>query len=95
METAASIQKKTAKSSGKKTKKEPTLEQILQQLDELTSQMEQQDLPLDQMMSLYKQGKELEKKARQLLDQSQKELEILSAGEDIPGSASLGENEDG
>lgn len=95
METAASTEKKTAKSSGKKTKKEPTLEQILQQLDELTSQMEQQDLPLDQMMSLYKQGKELEKKARQLLDQSQKELEILSAGEDIPGSTSLGENEDG
>lgn len=63
-------------------KNEMTVEQMLARLQTITDQMETGQLQLSQMMELYKEGKGLEKKIRDMLDLTEKEIEILNTGLD-------------
>lgn len=59
-----------------------TLEESMARLEEITQTMEKETLPLDQMMALYKEGKKLEQKCREMLSQAEKEVEILRGEEE-------------
>ena len=61
------------------SEKELTVEELMENLQNITTRMEKEALPLSDMMKLYKEGKELEKKIRERLDLTEKEIEILSA----------------
>ena len=43
--------------------------------------MEQEQLPLSEMMNLFKQGKTLEKQVKEMLDLTEKQIQMLSAEE--------------
>lgn len=58
-----------------------SLEDAMKRLDEITSIMEKETLPLNEMMSLFKEGKLLEEKCKALLDQAEKEIMELKADE--------------
>lgn len=57
------------------------METLLERLNEITVRMETEKLPLSEMMQLFKEGKALEKQAKELLDLSEKEIQVLSAEE--------------
>ena len=59
--------------------KEPGIEVLMARLEEITSQMEKETLPLAEMMELYKEGRALEKKIKKMLDLTEKEIEVLGA----------------
>ena len=63
-------------------KNEMTVEQMLDRLQAITDQMETGQLQLSQMMELYKEGKSLEKKIREMLDLTEKEIEMLNTAFD-------------
>ncbi|MBQ7059330.1 MAG: exodeoxyribonuclease VII small subunit [Firmicutes bacterium] len=69
--------------------KDTGIEVLMARLEEITSQMEKESLPLADMMALYKEGRTLEKKIRTLLDLTEKEIEILSADEAEDGEEQL------
>ena len=56
-----------------------TLEEVMERLSAITEKMEKETLPLDQMMALYKEGKALEKEAKERLVQADEEIRILEA----------------
>ncbi len=58
-----------------------TLEQVMERLNAITEKMEKETLPLDQMMALYKEGKALEKEAKEQLLKADEEIRILEAQE--------------
>lgn len=65
------------------TLQELTLEEAMQKLEEITEKMEEETLPLADMMALYKEGKKLQEHAKALLDMAEKELLVLEQGEDM------------
>ena len=69
--------------------KDTGIEVLMTRLEEITSQMEKETLPLADMMALYKEGRTLEKKIREVLDMTEKEIEILSADSAEDGKEQL------
>ncbi|MBO4888752.1 MAG: exodeoxyribonuclease VII small subunit [Firmicutes bacterium] len=69
--------------------KDTGIEVLMTRLEEITSQMEKETLPLADMMALYKEGRTLEKKIREVLDMTEKEIEILSADSAEDGEEQL------
>lgn len=63
-------------------KKEMTLEASMARLEEITSTLEKEKLPLKDMMKLYKEGKQLEKQCMELLNKAEEEVRILEADEE-------------
>ena len=61
--------------------KQPTVEELLDRLSDITNRMEQEQLPLSEMMKLFKQGKTLEKQVKEMLDLTEKQIQMLSAEE--------------
>ena len=53
----------------------------MERLDAITVRMEQENLPLDEMMALYKEGLELQKYCVKVLDTTEKEIMILQQDE--------------
>ena len=53
----------------------------MERLDAITVRMEQENLPLDEMMALYKEGLELQKYGVKVLDTTEKEIMILQQDE--------------
>ena len=68
--------------------KDTGIEGLMERLEEITNRMEKESLPLADMMALYKEGRILEKKIRQALDLTEKEIEILSSEEQAEGELS-------
>ena len=66
----------------RKSKKEPTFEEGLAQLEKIASQMEKNELPLDQLLKLYEQGMALSKMLSEKLTTAQNQLQILSLNSD-------------
>ena len=62
-------------------KENKTLEQVMERLNAITEKMEKETLPLDQMMALYKEGKALEKEAKEQLLKADEEIRVLEAQE--------------
>ena len=69
--------------------KDTGIEVLMTRLEEITSQMEKETLPLADMMALYKEGRTMEKKIREVLDMTEKEIEILSADSAEDGEEQL------
>lgn len=63
-------------------KKPKTLEEVMDRLLVITKTMEEKTLPLDQMMALYKEGKTLEKEAKEMLIKADEEIRILEEEEE-------------
>ena len=61
-----------------------TLEDAMQRLEEITVKMEEEALPLADMMALYKEGKKLQEQCKKQLDLAEKEILMLDQleGED-------------
>ena len=55
--------------------------EAMERLDAITVRMEQENLPLDEMMALYKEGLELQKYCVKVLDTTEKEIMILQQDE--------------
>lgn len=65
----------------KKQSQPKSFEQAMQELDEIVSQMEGGDLPLEQMLAAYKRGAQLVQFCRQQLEQAQMEVKKLEDNE--------------
>ncbi|MFR2466717.1 MAG: exodeoxyribonuclease VII small subunit, partial [Clostridia bacterium] len=53
--------------------KPSTFEEAMERLDAITMRMEQENLPLEEMMALYKEGLALQKYCVKVLDTTEKE----------------------
>lgn len=63
--------------------KEPTFEQAMKRLEEITDKLEEGDLPLEQSLALFEEGMKLSKLTQQKLDLAQHKVEqLLGIGED-------------
>lgn len=62
--------------------KPATFEEAMERLDAITMRMEQENLPLEEMMALYKEGLELQKYCVKVLDTTEKEIMILQQDEE-------------
>ena len=58
-----------------------SLEEAMQRLEEITEKMEEEALPLADMMALYKEGKKLQEKCKKQLDLAEKEILMLDQAE--------------
>ncbi|MDO5146777.1 MAG: exodeoxyribonuclease VII small subunit [Eubacteriales bacterium] len=58
-----------------------TLEQGMEELDDILYQLEGSELSLSQSMALYKKGVKLLEKCHQVLDKTEKEIIILQEGQ--------------
>ncbi|AFQ43057.1 exodeoxyribonuclease VII small subunit [Desulfosporosinus meridiei] len=59
-----------------------SLEMGLQSLEEIVRTLEQKDLPLEKALNLFKDGVGLVQYCSQVLDQAEKQMEILLEGSD-------------
>ena len=64
--------------------KPSTFEEAMERLDDITMRMEQENLPLEEMMALYKEGLALQKYCVKVLDTTEKEITILQQDEEEP-----------
>lgn len=65
------------KTAGKKAEKKRSLEELFQELEAVTMQLEAQDLPLEEAFAKYRLGMELLKECNEAVDTVEKELQIL------------------
>ncbi len=67
---------------GSEEKKELTLEESFQKLDELIARLENRDIPLEESFAIYKEGMDLLKSSREKIDTVEKKmLQISEDGE--------------
>ena len=62
--------------------KEPTFEEALVELEEITRSLESGRLSLDDSIKAYERGMELRKIAQEMLEKAEKKLEYLEKRED-------------
>lgn len=76
-ETTGVEKKTTQKKSTQKTEKKRTLEELFTELEVITSELEAQELPLEEAFFKYRRGMELLKECNAAVDTVEKELQIL------------------
>ena len=59
------------------TEKEPELEELFEQLEEVTGKMEEKDTSLEESFALYRKGMELLKTCKDKIDRIEKKVQIL------------------
>ncbi len=59
---------------------ELTYETALAELEEITGQLESEQLPLEKMLELYARGQELANRCNQLLDEAELKIKTLNTG---------------
>jgi exodeoxyribonuclease VII small subunit len=62
--------------------KKPDFETALAELEALVSKLESGDLSLDQSLACFKRGVELTRHCQSVLDEAQKNVELLATGAD-------------
>lgn len=68
--------------SSMETQKPPeTFEAALDELDQITTQMERGEVPLDESLRLYARGTFLIRHCQERLDAAEKQIEVLGKGE--------------
>lgn len=67
-----------------KAVEELMLEEAMAELEQLSQQMEQQDITMERSMELYERGLLLAKHCRQKLEAYQKRIAILENGQETP-----------
>ncbi len=60
--------------------KQPSLEESMKALEEIIVRMEEEELPLEQSFSMYKQGMDLLMQCNKAVDKVEKELKIIEEG---------------
>lgn len=63
------------------TKKKPTFEESLKQLEALSEKMKGQDVPLEEAIASYKEGLKYYETCRSILDEAVQEIETLTKAE--------------
>ena len=63
-------------------KKKLTFEQSVDRLEEIVSQLERGDAPLEQAMALFEEGAGLLRECTRQLDEAEQKVTLLTAGED-------------
>ncbi|MBS1473703.1 exodeoxyribonuclease VII small subunit [Massiliimalia massiliensis] len=63
-----------------RTKKLPSFEETVQELEQIIARLEQGELNLDESLTLYEQGIALTRQCSQQLESAQLKLEELKAG---------------
>ena len=63
-------------------KKKLTFEQSMARLEEIVSQLERGDAPLEQAMVLFEEGAGLLRECTRQLDEAEQKVTLLTAGED-------------
>ena len=58
-----------------------SVEEAMQRLEEITLKMEEEALPLADMMALYNEGKKLQEQCKKQLDLAEKEILMLDQAE--------------
>ena len=61
----------------KKTTPPPSFENSIEQLEAIVSQMEEENLPLEELLSNYEKGHELLTNCQSLLDNARKRIEVV------------------
>ncbi len=67
----------TRKKTEKKAEKRRTIEELFWELDTVTSELEAEELPLEEAFLKYRKGMELLKECNAAVDMVEKELRIL------------------
>lgn len=67
----------TKKTTAKKAEPKRTVEELFAELEELTMQLEAEELPLEAAFLKYRRGMELLKECNAAVDMVEKELQIL------------------
>ena len=62
-------------------KKKLTFEQSMARLEEIVSQLERGDAPLEQAMALFEEGAGLLRECTRQLDEAEQKVTLLTAGE--------------
>ena len=70
-------EKKATKKTTKKAEEKRTLEDLFRELENVTAELEAQELPLEEAFSKYRRGMELLKECNAAVDTVEKELQIL------------------
>ncbi len=60
-------------------KHKPTFEESLQRLQNIVSSLEEENLPLEKSIQLYKEGVTLSKTCREQLENAKHEIQLLNA----------------
>lgn len=61
----------------KKPEKKRTLEELFEELETVTAELEEEELPLEEAFLKYRRGMELLKECNSAVDKVEKELQIL------------------
>ena len=59
----------------------PSFEQALERLEEIVTQIEQGEVPLEESIEKYAEGVKLLKTCRTILDSAEKKIQLLARGE--------------
>ena len=70
-------------------KKKLTFEQSMARLEEIVSQLERGDAPLEQAMALFEEGAGLLRECTRQLDEAEQKVTLLTAGRTAPPWSSL------
>ena len=76
-DTTAVENRTVSKKTAQKTEKKRTLEELFGELETITSELEVQELPLEEAFAKYRKGMELLKECNAAVDTVEKELQIL------------------
>lgn len=77
MAEAVNMEATQKKTATKKTENTRTLEEMFQELEGITTELEGQELPLEEAFLKYRKGMELLKQCNDAIDTVEKELQIL------------------
>jgi len=61
--------------------KKATIEELFEEIDRTITELEKDDLPLDQAFSLYEKGIKLTAECEKEIDTVEKKVQVLSGGE--------------
>jgi exodeoxyribonuclease VII small subunit len=67
-------------------KQNGSFEQQMQRLQEIVQELEHTDIPLERNVALYKEGRELVRSCKELLERAQHEIRLSAeeGGDDVP-----------
>ena len=78
---AGTTKKKTSETQSGDIKPELTIEESLEQLEEILSKLENQDSPLEESFGFYEEGMKLVKHCQAQIDRVEKQIQILEEDE--------------
>jgi exodeoxyribonuclease VII small subunit len=74
-------------------KQPPSFEDQMQRLQDIVQALERADLPLEKNVSLYKEGRNLARSCRELLERARHEILLCGEdGEDVPFAPASGDD---